>query len=469
MGFRTYAGYTVTENGWRICDRDEIVQVTVPGTTQQIEVRRGDAATILVAWMCWYHLNVEPIDLYKPRDDWGWSATNDVPNSNHLSGTAVDINATQYPWQRLTMGADKVAKVRRGLELFEGTIFWGRDWDRKDEMHYQLNFHEGHHKNTLFAEKLNNNHLGIYGEPTTPAPAAPLPVHEGTFWADISQYQPVVDDSYPHRVLVARSNSGDRTDTNFLANARWAKQALDSGRLDAFGAYYFFWPGQANCDLHKSLLEQAGLWGHPKVFSMVDVEGAPDAAGNKRIRGDQSFEINDEVFRLQGWYGDRRRVIGYLNPTADPDLWATRPIDLKFVVPHYNNSPGNSYDFPGRFAHQYSDRVDCAPFGPCDANFTGMNLTELLDMLGIAHEGADDLTPEQDRMLRYVYDELSKQYPSRSDKRVSDDPVDTLAGFVLNIDGRIHEQAVEDAQIGKQLDAILVALEAVVEALKGKK
>lgn len=40
-------------------------------------------------------------------------------------------------------------------------------------------------------------------------------------------------------------------------------------------------------------------------------------------------------------------------------------------------------------------------------------------------------------------DELSKQFPSRSKYRAHDLPVDSLAGFVLNIDARIHEQFVE--------------------------
>lgn len=67
----------------------------------------------------------------------GWSLENDVPNSNHLSGTAVDINAPLYPWGYRTMLAARIAKVRKGLDAFNGVIYWGADWDRPDEMHYQ--------------------------------------------------------------------------------------------------------------------------------------------------------------------------------------------------------------------------------------------------------------------------------------------------------------------------------------------
>ena len=39
--------------------------------------------------------------------------------------------------------------------------------------------------------------------------------------------------------------------------------------------------------------------------------------------------------------------------------------------------------------------------------------------------------------------ELAKRFPSRSIYRAHNDPIDTLAGFVLNIDARIHEEFVE--------------------------
>ncbi|WP_063832041.1 M15 family metallopeptidase [Nocardia otitidiscaviarum] len=165
MSFRTVYGYTHSENGWRMCNRDECV-VALPALgipyTDTAPVRSGDAATILGAWLIWYHRNVEPLS----SPVWGWSPTNDVPNSNHLSGTAVDINAPKYPWQRYTMPSQLITRVRRGLESFEGTVFWGRDWSRPDEMHYQLGYPEGDRRIHAFAARLNGGHLGIYA--TTP-------------------------------------------------------------------------------------------------------------------------------------------------------------------------------------------------------------------------------------------------------------------------------------------------------------
>lgn len=77
-------------------------------------------------------------------------------------------------------------------------------------------------------------------------------------------------------------------------------------------------------------------------------------------------------------------------------------------------------------------------------------------------------------MLTVVADELTKKFPSRS-KYANDPtkPIDTLAGFELNVDGRIHEMSVD---LPKKLDALQQSIDnlpsaiaaAVVAALKEK-
>ena len=46
---------------------------------------------------------------------------------------------------------------------------------------------------------------------------------------------------------------------------------------------------------------------------------------------------------------------------------------------------------------------------------------------------------EDRRMLREVHRELTQRLPSRSAYRTTDEPIDTLAGYALNTDARIHE------------------------------
>ena len=130
-----------------------------------------------------------------------------------------------------------------------------------------------------------------------------------------------------------------------------------------------------------------GMWLHDSTLTMVDVEG-----DQGRIRGDQSAEVNDEINRMRGWYGNQRRVIGYWNPNADSGLWLKRPYALELVIPQYNGRPG---DLTGvtqntvareAFAHQYTDRAtDVMPWPgqPVDMNWTPYNLAELYSVFGL--------------------------------------------------------------------------------------
>jgi hypothetical protein len=161
MSFRQAYGNDWSENSWRMCNRDECALPISPDMTfvDTAPIRKGEPLTILSAWLKYYDDNIDPVS----SPVWGWSADNDVETSNHLSGTALDINAPKYPWGSRVMPRDRIAKVRKGLDLFEGTIFWGADWDRADEMHFQMNFEEGDKRNDAFAAKLNGGYLGIYG------------------------------------------------------------------------------------------------------------------------------------------------------------------------------------------------------------------------------------------------------------------------------------------------------------------
>jgi hypothetical protein len=168
MSFRTVYGYSVSENGWRMCNRDECDLVHIPDLflTDSAPLRKGAPLVIIGAWLYWYDRNVEEIT----SNVWGWSQTNDVGNSNHLAGTAVDINAPQYPWGSRVMPADRKAKIREGQRLFEDVMFWGEDWNRADQMHHQLHFPEGDPRNDAFANKLLAGYLGIYKPgPTSPS------------------------------------------------------------------------------------------------------------------------------------------------------------------------------------------------------------------------------------------------------------------------------------------------------------
>ncbi|MGB0971745.1 MAG: peptidoglycan-binding protein [Mycobacterium sp.] len=157
MGFRTVYGHAVSEAGWRMCNRDECVRVPGP-FMDTAPLRKGPPAIILGDFARRYHVECAPI--ISPV--WGWSATNDASNSNHLSGTALDINAPQWPWGYKTMGPVLVGKIRRLLTDYEGAVFWGRAWSKPDEMHVQMGWPEGDGRYARIIDK-------IHAAPETPS------------------------------------------------------------------------------------------------------------------------------------------------------------------------------------------------------------------------------------------------------------------------------------------------------------
>lgn len=243
-----------------------------------------------------------------------------------------------------------------------------------------------------------------------------------TFWSDISQYQGVpVNDEYPHPFFCFRTNSGNRRDTLALENARAAKRMLKEGKLKGVFAYYFFRPGQANCDLHRRVLEEAGLWGDPLLATMVDVEDAGE------YHSDMSAEINDEVQRLRGWYGDPRRVFGYLNPIINEGLWRTRPSNFPFVIPSYSGRPGVwARPLPGwaeqaAFAQQFTDSAATKPWPlGTDLNYSKLSVEDIQGLLGLKRKeevmsveaGATQLAGRFGNVRKPVNEESLKYLPA---------------------------------------------------------
>lgn len=138
MSFRTAYGNTYSENRWRMCNSDECVRVPGP-FMNTAPLRKGAAAVILGDVVRRYNVECAPVI----SSVWGWSQYNDVGNSNHLSGTAVDINAPQWPWGERRMPADLVGRITKLVASYNGTVFWGRNWSRPDEMHIQIGVPEG--------------------------------------------------------------------------------------------------------------------------------------------------------------------------------------------------------------------------------------------------------------------------------------------------------------------------------------
>jgi D-alanyl-D-alanine carboxypeptidase len=396
-----------TENGWYQIDSSQCDKSTIPGTNIWVPLQAGRVSRIMKAFCADYHQYVEPLRQF---DIGGWTPTNSVWNSNHLSGSAMDLCWQLHPFgKRGTFSAAKLLVIRELLDYYEKWIYWAGEWKSvADEMHWQMGYStygRNADMDDFIKRKIKTTGFSRFRRADLPPlnRKPVVPAEGGTYWADVSQYQGIpFDASYPYNVICFRTNSGSAIDTLAEANIRNVRDALAHKQIDLAIAYYFFRPGEENCDLHRKLLRDNGLWGHPRLVSMVDVEG--DAG---RITGDNSWEINDEIERLRQWHGDPKRVVGYWNPNADPGLWPSRPYGLGLVIPQYSSPrsarrPGDLSTVKDRnvyaeaIAHQYTDAAtNVAPWTGrnVDMNWAPYSIEELLNVLGVVGDSGSVPVP----------------------------------------------------------------------------
>lgn len=133
----------ITENGWPSCGPDLLDRSPVPGTTIVIPLQRGIPSRIMKAFAADFHAYVESLNNARGgTDEGGWTPTNSVWNSNHLGGTAMDLNWSEHTFQVSYSGFTQaeIAAMRELLAWYENLIFWGQDWNSpKDAMHVQMN------------------------------------------------------------------------------------------------------------------------------------------------------------------------------------------------------------------------------------------------------------------------------------------------------------------------------------------
>ena len=269
---------------------------------------------------------------------------------------------------------------------------------------------------------------------------------------DISEFQPVVNDTYPHRWLTFRvSNEFGRLDNNAAANLAWCQSALQRGKLDGFAGYVN--PVHVPMSEHLANLDQIRF---PKTATvMIDAEPWPQQDGTRLIVGDHSAAFNAAADSLAARQDDRSRVWGYSYLSAFAEIWPTRPSWLGLVVASYGGqqpvSPG-----PGPLVGwQYTDGQysepglpsSSQPFGACDHNLI---LAEV-DM------------PLTDADVAKVADAVwAKLRPVFTDDKGAQYRVETLVGEAL---GKVLNPSALAAAIAKQLPDIQPAqVQSAVEA-----
>lgn len=160
---RNVNGNSFTENGWTMASAEETNWVTIPGTTVTLQLHQGQPTQILRAFAADYNAFVEPL---RDPDSASWTPSNSVlgqpgenNGSNHLGGTAMDLNWNTHPFQVDYAGfsPSQIATARELLDFYEQTVFWGQDWNTpKDAMHWQMgyNTYQNPHTADFIARKV---------------------------------------------------------------------------------------------------------------------------------------------------------------------------------------------------------------------------------------------------------------------------------------------------------------------------
>lgn len=157
-----------SQNGWAANDASLCATYTVPGSLVKLRLRRGDVATVLLYVAQRFDDEVEDIDTAKTfiedaapsikggepsilRDDWSYAERpvrgSNVTLSNHASGTAIDLNATQHPrGVKGTFTATQKSRVTRILAALvdpatgRKVVRWGENYQVApvDGMHFEI-------------------------------------------------------------------------------------------------------------------------------------------------------------------------------------------------------------------------------------------------------------------------------------------------------------------------------------------
>lgn len=130
-----------SENGWNPAwvGTESLEWVTVPGTTVKLQFQKGWPLKVLRAFAADFNAYIEPL---RNQDSASYTPTNSVATSNHLNGTAMDLNWDTHPFHaKGTFNAKQMKTIRELLAFYEDTVFWAGDWRSPiDEMHWQMGY-----------------------------------------------------------------------------------------------------------------------------------------------------------------------------------------------------------------------------------------------------------------------------------------------------------------------------------------
>ncbi|MGW4211536.1 M15 family metallopeptidase [Lentzea sp. NPDC004789] len=151
-------GVEHSANGWEIENgvdaAGQIWTREVQGTGLKVPLRIGLAQVVLHHVIRRYHYNV---DTLRPGEVVGFlphDRKQPAYQSNHASGTAIDIRPGSYPvGTKELFGSQRVA-IRSILNECRGLVAWGGDFAVPDEAHFQIAVKPGDKRLAKLVESL---------------------------------------------------------------------------------------------------------------------------------------------------------------------------------------------------------------------------------------------------------------------------------------------------------------------------
>lgn len=247
------------------------------------------------------------------------------------------------------------------------------------------------------------------------------------FWADVSEFQPVVDKTYPYACLAYRLDNGHRLDYHAKANHATSEK-IES--IVARIGYVVYLNGEV-ASIMKRLKNNFGA-SNPGIGVMVDMESGKDFAGP----GNHSFGANNLVSELRDWTGSHAAVIGYANAYDWHSNWPAHASDMKRVLADYSATiesgfwaqqytGGTKYPVPNGFP------TACRPFGSwVDMNAKKTTASALADSLGLG----EDLPMQQaefNKLMDGFFGTTNGRFQHDVDGKTANT---TLASYIANAD-----------------------------------
>lgn len=457
MAQRTVYGNRFGENGWPMVDTDSCQWITVPGTKVSLQIQKGQPLAVMQAFAADFNAYVEPL---RDADSACWTPTNSVATSNHLSGTAMDLNwggmgDYGHPFRvRGTFNAEQMSTIRELLEWYEDTIYWGGDWtDPVDEMHWQMgyNTYGNPHVDDFIKRKIRPDGFSTFRRKGVPAASAASGGLTATTlaWAmggslPLSRYEQLLpavrqaliesDCTTLNRVAMWMAQIGTES-----GGLRWMEEIADGSEYEGRADLGNVNPGDGRRYKGRGPIQVTGLTNYAAVSQW---------AYDKGLVPSPTFFVNnpqrlaDDKYGFMGavWYWTVARP--QINDLCDAG-------DIEGVTRAINGGLHGIEDRRQRWNNALK------------LGFDALNpLTAEPDVKPVpATKNGESMAQVPQEQWDRIYSELTKKFPSRSPLRhLNEGLVDTEAGMVLNSDANVHVMLVKSlAEIGDPVALALLA------------